>query len=127
MYGTQDAADKWEASSSASSCHYVHADGSIQTVSHGDDFIGTGTPGQIERLKAVLESDYEIKYKFCGPGEVLTAARKSLGGSLPLRKMVSVMKPTPATLRRPSKHVGWTTVSLLAILGRHGPMETRSI
>ena len=78
MYGTQDAVATWESSWTgtmkwdsfkqgvASLCHYVHADGSTLTMVHGDDFIGTGRPETLERLKAVLESKYGINCQIWG-------------------------------------------------------------
>ena len=79
MYGTQDAAANWEAAyretlikgnfkqGLASSCHYLHADGTTPLMVRRDDFIATGTRAEFDRLRKVLEAEYEVKSQTCGP------------------------------------------------------------
>ena len=91
MYGTQDAAANWEAAyretlvkggfkqGVASSCHYLHADGTTPLMVHGDDFIATGTRAELARLKAVLEAEYEVKAQMCGPWSDTPQSMRVLG------------------------------------------------
>ena len=91
MHGTQDAAANWEAAyrevllkggftqGTASSCHYIHSDGTTPLVVHGDDFIATGTQAQLKRLQKILENEYEVKSQTCGPWDGADRSIRVLG------------------------------------------------
>ena len=81
MYGTRDAAQNWykEYSSQliqigftqgiASPCTFFHKQRGIRTYVHGDDYVSTGMPNQLDWMKNKLEQKYQVKTQLLGPGE----------------------------------------------------------
>jgi hypothetical protein len=72
MYGTRDAAQNWgeecaetmiEAGftrGKASPCTFYHADRSLRTYIHGDDYVTVGKDADLKWLRKKLEDRYEI-------------------------------------------------------------------
>ena len=81
MYGTRDAAQNWASEyaemlvpvgftqGKASPCVFYHKEKCIRTFVHGDDYVSTAMPKQLEWLKEQLEKRYTIKTQWLGPGE----------------------------------------------------------
>ena len=81
MYGTRDAAQNWASEyaemlvsigftqGKASLCVFHHRDRGIRTFVHGDDYVSTAMPRQLEWLKGKLEDKYQIKTQWLGPGK----------------------------------------------------------
>ena len=80
MYGTRDAAQNWyqEYSSQlvkigfvqgkASPCVFHHPDRGIRTYVHGDDYVSTAKPEQLQWMRTQLEKKYSVKTETLGPG-----------------------------------------------------------
>ena len=81
MYGTRDAAQNWAneyatmlvdigfTQGKASPCVLYHAQRKIRSFVHGDDYVSSATPPQLEWLKQELEKKYQIKTQWLGPGK----------------------------------------------------------
>ena len=81
MYGTRDAAQNWAteyadmlvsigfAQGSASPCVFYHEERQIRTFVHGDDYVSSALPKQLEWLKGELERKYQIKTQWLGSGK----------------------------------------------------------
>ena len=81
MYGTRDAAQNWAkeyanmlvdigfTQGQASPCVIYHRERNIRTFVHGDDYVSTAMPKQLEWLKIQLEGSYQIKTQWLGPGD----------------------------------------------------------
>ena len=79
MYGTRDAAQNWYEEYSgelkemgftqgkASPCVFHHAPRGIPTYVHGDDYVSTGQPHQLQWMKIELEKIYQAKTQLLGP------------------------------------------------------------
>ena len=80
MYGTRDAAQHWfeEYSSQlcsvgfrqgrATPCVFYHPERRIRTMVHGDDYVSTGMPKDVEWMNLQFESKYTVKTQLLGPG-----------------------------------------------------------
>ena len=80
MYGTRDAAqnraneyasmlvDIGFTQGKASPCVFYHEQRKIRTFVHGDDYVSSAVPQQLEWLKQELERKYHIKTQWLGPG-----------------------------------------------------------
>ena len=53
----------------ASPCVFHHQQRGIRTFVHGDDYVSTAMPNELEWLKTSLEAKYQIKTQWLGPGE----------------------------------------------------------
>ena len=81
MYGTRDAAQNWAEECSgrlievgfkqglASPCVFFHKERGIRTYVHGDDYVSTGMPSQLQWLKPKFEETYQVKTQTLGPGD----------------------------------------------------------
>ena len=82
MYGTRDAAQNWAkeyadmlvnigfTQGKASPCvFFYHKEKGIRIVVHGDDYVSSAMPTQLEWLKGQLERRYQIKTQWLGPGD----------------------------------------------------------
>ena len=81
MYGTRDAAQNWAneyaemlmsigfVQGSASPCVFYHKERQVRTFVHGDDYVSSAIPKQLEWLKGELEKKYKIRTQWLGPGE----------------------------------------------------------
>ena len=81
MYGTRDAAQNWASEYAnmlisiaftqgrASPCVFDRKDRHIRTFVHGDDYVSSAHPKQLEWLKRELESKYTIKTQWLGPNK----------------------------------------------------------
>ena len=79
MYGTRDAAQNWSEECAntmvslgftrgkATPCTFYHKDRNLRTYIHGDDFVTSGSDGDLKWLKANLEKHYELKTEILGP------------------------------------------------------------
>ena len=73
MYGTRDAAANWAAEygqtlkdagyvqGTCSPCIFHNHSSNITVMVHGDDFVGIGKPGELSKLREVLENKYKLK------------------------------------------------------------------
>ena len=80
MYGTRDAAQNWAneyadmlisvgfVQGRASPCVFYRKEPAIRTFVHGDDYVSTAMPKQLQWLKEQLERKYQIKTQWLGPG-----------------------------------------------------------
>ena len=81
MYGTRDAAQNLFKEYSqrlidvgfeqglSTPCIFYHKGRAIRTNVHGDDYVSTGMPNQLQWLREQLESKYQVKTQFLGPGQ----------------------------------------------------------
>ena len=81
MYGTRDAAQNWYTEYSqqlvrmgfvqgiASPCAFYHHERQIRTYVHGDDYVSTGTTGNLQWMRTELEKRYQVKTQVLGPEE----------------------------------------------------------
>ena len=81
MYGTRDAAQNWAkeyadmlvsigfTQGKASPCVFYHKEKGIRTFVHGDDYVSSAMPIQLEWLNRQLERRYQIKTPWLGPGD----------------------------------------------------------
>ena len=80
MYGTRDAAQNWYQEYSnqliqigfvqgkVSPCVFHHRERGIRTYVHGDDYVSTAKPDQLQWMKTQLEKKYIVKTQTLGPG-----------------------------------------------------------
>ena len=52
----------------ASPCVFHHQEGGIRTYVHGDDYVSTAKPDQLQWMKTQLEKKYIVKTQTLGPG-----------------------------------------------------------
>ena len=81
MYGTRDVAQNWASEyaemlvaigfvqGKASPCVFHHESRRIRTFVHGDDYVSTVMPEQLQWLKGKLEEKYQLKMQWLGPGD----------------------------------------------------------
>lgn len=81
MYGTRDAAQNWASEyadmlvaigfiqGKAFPRVFCHEQRGIRPFVHGDDYVSTAMPKQLEWFKSKLEDKYQIKTQWLGPGE----------------------------------------------------------
>ena len=81
MYGTRDAAQHWYKECSrqliqvgptqrtAPPCIFFHKQKGIRTHVHGDDYVSTGMPHQLDWMTTQLEQKYQVKIQLLGPDE----------------------------------------------------------
>ena len=94
MYGTRDAALKWQ---SVLSDHLVdagfkrgighpsvfyHPDKDIWTLVHGDDHCSAGSPSSLDWMEDLLAKRYEIKTQRIGKGKARSGEAKKLEGQV---------------------------------------------
>ena len=92
MYGIRDAAQNWVneyadmlvsigfTQGKAFPCVFHHQQRGIRTFVHGDDYVSTAMPNQLEWLKTSLEAKYQIKTQWLGQGEKYSKEVKILKG-----------------------------------------------
>lgn len=92
MYGTRDAAQNWFdeysehlktigfTQGAASPCVHYHKGRHIRTFVHGDDYVSTGKPHDLQWMKSKLEEKYQIKTQMLGPGKEHTKELKIFNG-----------------------------------------------
>ena len=51
----------------ASPCTFYHKHRGIRTYVHGDDYVSTGAPHQLDWMRKQLENKYQVKTQFLGP------------------------------------------------------------
>ena len=90
MYGTRDAAQNWAneyadmlvgigfRQGRASPCVFYHEERKIKTFVHGDDYVSSAVPRQLEWLKGQLERKYQIKIQWLGSGRLIPAGSKNI-------------------------------------------------
>ena len=79
MYGTRDAAQNWYeeystqlvrigfAQGKTSPCVFYHPQRGIKTYVHGDDYVITGLPHQLQWMQNQLEKKYKFMTQWLGP------------------------------------------------------------
>ena len=79
MYGTRDAAQNWHevysgelikmgfTQGKTSPCVFHHVQKGIRTYVHGDDYVSTGLPHELQWMKTELEKRYQVKTQMLGP------------------------------------------------------------
>lgn len=80
MYGTRDVAQNWLEEYSSQLCSvgfrqgratayvFYHPERRMRTMLHGDDYISTGMPKELERMKRQTENKCTVKTQLLGPG-----------------------------------------------------------
>lgn len=78
MYGTRDAAANWSEEyterlmnmgftvGKASPCVFYHAGRGLRAYVHGDDFVVTGMPAELQWMRSKIEEKYELKVEVLG-------------------------------------------------------------
>ena len=94
LYGTRDAAQNWAVEytrtlraagfvvGKASPCNFQHSTRDLTVTVHGDDFTSSGSEQDLEWLRSVLSTKYEIKCTILGPEAHNAQEVKILGRTL---------------------------------------------
>ena len=81
MCGTRDVAQNWFEEYSdqlrsigftqgkATPCVFYHPQRNIRTMVHGDDYVSTGMPKELQWMQQRLEDKYQVKTQVLGPSE----------------------------------------------------------
>ena len=116
LYGTHDAAAKWEdayatvltehgfARGVASPCSFCCKKRGIRVVVHGDDFLSGGPRSQLGWLENVMDKHFEAKHTVMGESRSLKKSIVMLNRRISWRTWGIMYEPARNTAKELSKH-----------------------